>query len=346
VDHNTQVSFHTGSAEVLARVRLLQGSSLSAGESAWAQMELNAPVAVVKGDFFVIRSPNATLGGGQIVDAHPKRHKRNRPEVIAALDTLARGSPEEVILHALADKPPMELAALIAASGLPEDETRAGLARLLAQGEALQLGTSGEAERALRPTTLVISVVGWRNLTQRASGILADYHRRFPLRQGMPKEELKSRLGLAPRPFNEAIARWTLESALVDEGATVRLPGHTVRFTSEQEQHVALVMAAMARTPYTPPSRADLERDLGADVLQALIDQAQLVKVSEDVLFLPTTYHEMVERILTEIRTHGATNVAAVRDIFNTSRRYAIALLEHLDQTHVTRRQGDDRVLM
>jgi selenocysteine-specific elongation factor len=123
------------------------------------------------------------------------------------------------------------------------------------------------------------------------------------------------------------------------------LPGHMVRFTPQQEQRVTQALAAMSQTRFTPPSRADLERDLGADVLQALVDQGRLLKVSEDVIFLPDVYSEMVQRVIAEIKAKGATNVASVRDGFNTSRRYAIALLEHLDEKRVTRRQGDDRVL-
>ncbi len=353
IDHNMEVSFHTGAAEALGHVRLLQGSEAAPGSTVWAQMELQAPVAVVKGDFFVVRSPNATLGGGQIVDPHPKRHKRNRPEVLAALETLAKGTPEEVVLQSLGDKPPVELSALIGMVGLPEEEVRKALGRLLADKEAITLGTvnpPGGSEppggfKALRPGTLTVSAFGWRNLTERALAILGDYHRQYPLRVGMPKEELKSRLALSPRVFNESLARWLAHGDLAEEVAALRLPAHAVRFSPQQEQRIAQTMAAMRQVPYTPPSRADLERDLGAEVVQSLLDQGKLVKVSEEVLFLEGAYREMVQRVVEEIKAKGSTNVASVRDTFNTSRKYAIALLEHLDNTRVTRRQGDDRVL-
>lgn len=350
IAHNLEVSFHTGTAEVLGRLRLLEGDTLAPGDSAWVQIELRAPVAIVKGDYFVIRSPNATLGGGQIVDPHPRRHRRKRPEVLAALEILARGSPEEVLLQTLGDKPPMEWSALVIGSGLSSEEATKALERLLGDKAAIALGV-GETQgleaaprRVLRPGTLVISALGWQRLTERVLSILADYHRQYPLRRGMPKEELKSRLGLAPRIFEESLARWLAEAVLAEEGAALRLPSHVVRFTPQQEQRIAQVLGAMAKTPYAPPSRADLERDLGADVLQALLDQGRLVKVSEDVIFLAETYRQMVERVVAEIRAKGSTNVASVRDIFGTSRKYAIALLEHLDAIRVTRREGDERV--
>jgi selenocysteine-specific elongation factor len=345
LDHNTEVSFHTGAAEALGRLRVLDGEALAAGAAAWVQIELQSPVAVVKGDYFIIRSPNATLGGGQIVDPHPRRHKRNRPDVIAALETLAKGSPGEVVLQTLADKPPMEAAALVSAAGIPEAEVRAGFQQLVTGGQAFPLAAEASPAKVLRPGTLVVSALGWRALTSRAVAAVADFHARFPLRLWMPKEELKSRLALPPRPFNESVARWTAEGVLTDDGAALRLPEHAVRFTAQQELRVTQALAAMSKAPYTPPTRADLERDLGADVLQALLDQGRLLKVSEDVLFLPEVYQEMVQRVIAEIKAKGTTNVASVRDAFNTSRRYAIALLEHLDETRVTRRQGDDRVL-
>ena len=144
------MSFHTGSAEVLAHARLLQGEEANAGETVWAQLELQAPVAVVKGDYFVIRSPNETLGGGQIIDPRPRRHKRNRPEVIAALETLAKGSPDEVVLQTLGDKPPVEFSALVGAAGLPEQELRGAVERLVAAGEIVQLGGDGSTARPLK----------------------------------------------------------------------------------------------------------------------------------------------------------------------------------------------------
>jgi selenocysteine-specific elongation factor len=349
--HNAQISLHTGAAEVAARVRLLTGSEARAGETVWVQLELEAPVALVKGDYFVIRSPNATLGGGQIVDAHARRRRRNRPEVIAALETLARGSPEEVLLQTLADKPPVELGNLVAASGLTEAEVRAAVERLAAAGQVVLVGGESQAARGLpvagrlRAASLVVSTLGWDALRQRATTIVAEYHGRNPLRQGMPKEELKSRLALPPRAFNECMSRWLAEVSLADEGAAVRLPTHSVRFSPQQEQAAALALKAMARAPFAPPPRADLERDLGADLLQALLDQGRLLKLSEDVILTPDAYRQMVDAVLEDIRARGATSVAAVRDRFNTSRRYAIALLEHLDETRVTRRQGDDRVL-
>ena len=133
--------------------------------------------------------------------------------------------------------------------------------------------------------------------------------------------------------------------ALADDGAALRLPDHAVRFTPTAGTAGGAGAGGDGRAALHAALSADLERDLGADVLQALLDQGGCSRSARMSLFLPAAYQEMVERVIAEIRAKGATNVASVRDTFSTSRRYAIALLEHLDETRVTRRQGDDRVL-
>ena len=125
----------------------------------------------------------------------------------------------------------------------------------------------------------------------------------------------------------------------------MRLPSHQARFTPEQQQRVDRLLARMAAAPYTPPARAEMEQELGADVLAALLEQGKLYKVSEEIVFLSSAYEEMVRRTVETIRARGRVTAAEVRDLFNTSRKYAIAFLEHLDEKRLTRRVGDERVL-
>ena len=138
--HGATVSFHTGSAEVEARVSLLDAEAIESGRTGWAQLRLAGPVAVVKGDFFVVRTPNATVGGGEIVDAHPHRHRRFQETTIESLSTMQRGGPEDLLLQAF-DKPvPQEVDAAARQIGLSAEVARAAAAQLVAQGAALGLG--------------------------------------------------------------------------------------------------------------------------------------------------------------------------------------------------------------
>jgi selenocysteine-specific elongation factor len=360
--HNVEVEFFTGAAQVMARTRILGIQAIAPGETGWAQLELAGPVPVVKSDRFIVRqpSPSLTIGGGVVVDPAPRRrHRRFRAGVVERLETLTHGTPEEILLEALQRDEPVETQDLIQRSNLPRDVAQAALQTLLDQGAAVVIDptaqqndkVTGMDQVTLSPPHLVtlssslMSAGGWQALLDRLAGLVGDYHRQYPLRAGMPREELKSRLRLAPRLFNEVLTLAARRGALVESEAVVRLPDHAVRFSPAQQAQVDRLLAAFARSPYTPPGVAEAEAQVGAEVLNALFENGTLVKVSADVCFSAEAYQAMVERVLNHLRREGRITVAQVRDMFGTSRKYALALMEHLDERRITRRVGDERVL-
>jgi selenocysteine-specific elongation factor len=343
--HNQEVKFFSGAAEVLAHVRLLNDEVLLPGQSGWVQLRLASPVPLIKGDRFIIRlpSPSLTIGGGTVVDPHPgRRHRRFRPQVIERLETLAQGTPAEVVLQALERHGPMIGRDLAQASGLGE-ETPAALAELVHSEQAVILGA--ERLHADGRDQLFVSRSGWSALTEQLQRELQEFHRAHPLRPGMPREALRGRLRLPARLFNAALAQAMTEERVCDEAAIVRLPSHAVRFTPEQQKRIDALLDQFRAKPYTPPSVKESLALLNEELLAALVAQRQLVQVSEDVLFLAETYDEIVERTRSHIQTHGSITVAEFRDLFNTSRKYALGVLEYLDTEGVTRRVGDERVL-
>jgi selenocysteine-specific elongation factor len=206
--------------------------------------------------------------------------------------------------------------------------------------------------------TPVISMGGWHKLVNRMEDTLAEYHANYPFRPGIPREELKSRLQSAAagpvqgrgdrwsaRLFNELVARGVTEGALQERGEYLCRPDFRITFTSEQQTRVDCLLAAFRREPSAPPSVADSTAMTGPEIVSALLYQGVLVRLNEDVLLLKETYEEMVSRIVAFIKQHGSMTVAQVRDEFNTSRKYALAIMEHLDEEKVTRRVGDERVL-
>ena len=334
--HNTLLDFFVGASEVRAWVRLLDREELSPGEEAFVQFRLSEPVVVVRGDHFIVRrpSPSLTIGGGRVIHAHPRRrYRRFRPEVMSALSTLASGTPAQALLQMLTEIEPCEPEELIRRSTLPRQEAEEALRELVARREAITLDT------------WVFSSRGWERLMKRLVDILGAYHRENPLRKGMPREELKSRLRIPARLFNPVIGQASREGRVVEEGATVRLPEHEVRFSPQQQRQVEELLAAFARHPYATPSVNECLRMVGEEVLNALIEQGRLIKVSEDVLFLAETYQEMVRRVVKHLEEKRTVTVAQVRDMFGTSRKYALALMEHLDERKVTQRVGDERIL-
>jgi selenocysteine-specific elongation factor len=304
------------------------------------QLRLARPTAALKGDRFIVRrpSPGITIGGGTIVDAHPRRHKRFQPATLDALATLERGTPEELLLQALAAGP-LDLKTLGERAHLPAEILRDALAATLADGRATLL--SGDPA-APRPADVVAAAAGWAALRARMAEILGAHHAQFPLRRGMSKEEFKSRLGLAPRVADAAAAAALREDAIAEDGATFRLPTHEITFTPAQRALVDRYLAALAAQPYAPPSPAEF--GVPTDVLAALAETGAVVRVDESVVFAPAAYDELVAETLRLIDAEGTITLARFRDRFDTSRKYAQAVLEHFDQQHLTRRVGDARV--
>ncbi len=342
LEQNDEVDFFLGSAETTARATLLDRERIEPGQEGWVQLRFPAPVVAVKGDRFIVRrpSPSLTIGGGVVVDAHPRRHRRFRPDVIAHLETLASGAPSELVLQALAGEP-VEVRALLRKVALPEPVALEGLGELIRSGEALAL-RRGAVDGALGPADYVAAAADVERLLTRMATLLADYHRRNPLRRGMPKEEVRSRLALPARAFEELVARATETGQVASDGETLRLPTHRITFTPAQQAKVDRYLAALRAEPYSPP--APTEFGLEPEVVIALAETGDVVRIDESVVFDRAAYAEIERQVLELIDRQGSLTLAQFRDHFGTSRKYAQAVLEHLDQRRVTRRVGDERV--
>jgi selenocysteine-specific elongation factor len=332
--HHTEVKLYTGTSETIAELRLLATESLHPGETGWLQLELRAPILAVRGDHYILRrpSPGETLGGGIVVDPLPKqRHKRFNESVIQALENMAQGSPADVLLQAALALGPALARDVITRSRLNEPAADLALKELLESGQLIGL------------EDVLVAASQWSALKDSVVTTLAGYHQTYPLRRGMPREELKSRLKLAPRLFNLAMHRLASENILSEAARWVALPGHVVKFSPFQQVKVDRLMAQFAQAPYAPPSVKDCQAQAGEDIYSALLEFGDLVAVSDEVVFRRTDYQAMVEKIRLAIRQKGQVSLAEVRDLFQTSRRYAQALLEHLDTTGLTVRDGDFR---
>jgi selenocysteine-specific elongation factor len=249
--------------------------------------------------------------------------------------------------HELEGQQPREAATLVRRSALGREEAAQTLLSLLKDGQVVLLDTSVGQEAATVATSAkyVMLATGWNGLLAKFVELLTDYHQRYPLRAGMPREELKSRLGLAPRAFNEAITRAASEGVLKETEAVVSVVEHRVALSAQQQQRVERLLEQYQRSPYAPPSYSESEASVGADVLAALVEQGKLVKLSETVIFSAEVYRDMKQTIVQYLQREGSITLAQVRDMFKTSRKYAQAVLEHLDDQRITRRVGDERVL-
>jgi selenocysteine-specific elongation factor len=339
---NDEIDFFTGAAELPARITLLDRERLEPGESAWVQFRFRAPLAVLRNDRFIVRrpSPSETLGGGEIIDANPPRHRRFRPETIAALETLAAGAPDEILLQLLEQRP-VEIKELTAgAAGLSAAQVDDALSQLIAEGDAIVLGRPGRAAGA---TDFAIATSLLKSLAEQISNDLRSYHASQPLRPGLAREEARRRLGITqPRLFDDLIATLASTGELIDDGATLRSSQFRVTLDPPRRAAADQYLSAIRAQPYTPPGPH--EHGLDAETLATLEHLGEVTKVADGVYFAPEAWDALVQGTLTFIDGNGSMTLSQFRDHFGTSRKYAQAVLEYLDQLKYTRRVGDDRV--
>ena len=253
LEHNSEVKIFVGATEMVARLRLIGKKQFQPGEEGWLQLEPRDPIVAVRGDRYILRrpSPGETLGGGVVIDAHPKgRHKRFSDQVINRLQALTEGSPEEVLFHALLASGVASFAAVVQASNLNRDAADQAGENLLQSGQLVLLNSS---KPKLSEKTWVTSFSLWEGTRQRCLTIVTDYHLKNPLRLGIPLGELNSRLSVDQRLFTALISWLSSENKLVQQGAFARLPEHDIKFSAVQQNQVDNLLARLRGCPIFTP---------------------------------------------------------------------------------------------
>jgi selenocysteine-specific elongation factor len=331
--HNAEVKFFSGTAESAAYVRLLNDEVLQPGATGWLQIRLEKPLPLARGDRLILRSlsPRETIGGGIVVNPQPRRRwRRFQPEVIQRLETEIQGTPTQRVAQASRRSEPVKRAELQRLVGYTEEELNDAIEDALKEGLIFLL-----------PDGTLLAADVWQDMTDRIMEELRAFHQAEPLRKGMPREELRSRLGVKNSILNALLAA---QADIVAHNTVLRLNGHEIRFTQAQHERVEQLKQRIGESPYSPPSYSEAVEMVGENVLHALIESSEIVQVQPDVVFSRQAYDTMVATALQIIDDTGDVTAAALRDVFHTSRKYAIGLLEHLDSIGITRRVGDVRV--
>ena len=332
--HNTEVKVFAGAAECSARVRLLGAEQLAPGQDGWLQLRLNHPLAIAEGDRYILRipSPARTIGGGAIVDPQPQRRwKRFASERLTILETRLRGDPSQRLAQQAALPTPTPISKLRAASGSSADEFEAALTQAEASGAVIRLGED-----------FAQATASHRQLRLEITALLTDHHARNPMQTGMSQEELRSRLDCSTAALAAILAN--MEDEVTRAGERVRLLGHEIRFSAEQQARIEQLAAAFARQPSTTPGPREAAALVGEEVWYALLERGDYVLVAPEVAFSRAAYGEFCAATLRLIDEDGPLSASTLRDHMRTSRKYAIALLEHLDTRGFTKRMDDKRI--
>ena len=324
--HGAELTLHTGTAEVRTRAILLGAEAIEPGQEGWLQLYLERPLAVRAEDRFVLRmpSPSLTIAGGRFADVAPRKHLRHDAAVRESLERRVAG---EVLQEELRKYPRGVTAAALMKATMA---TGAGL-------DSIEARRAGE---------WVWAPEHWKSLADRVARELSDYHSAHPLRDGMPREELRSRVGLPPAAFVAALGGLVADGLVREQGGEIALASHTAPVQA-LDGAAARLLAELGRNRFAPPSLAEAMQVTGASVelVRALERSGELVRLSDEVAYTRQAYIEAVDLVKEMVASEGSVTVAQLRDRMGASRRPVLALLEHLDAQRITRRVGDTRVL-
>jgi selenocysteine-specific elongation factor len=354
--HGARVRFHQGTSEIMGRVALAarRGASeplaeLSPGASAYARLRLERPAVLTRGDRFILRaySPPVTIGGGMILDPMPPRAAIRTPAGIERLRRLDAAVPLEQVLEALIEeRGPHGLphAAVLSRAGASREQADAAIRRLIERRGIVTVGELLLSRRLLDTTG------------DQLMAALRAHHDADPISEGLHREEARARLmpRAAPAVFDAVVAPLVASGRVVARDR-LSLAGHSVSLSADEARIREALLKLFAEAGLAPPDLAGVRAAIGGDastvdrVLNLLTRQRTLIKL-DTLLF----HAERLEALKAEIRALKTTDaasavrldVAAFKERYGITRKFAIPLLEYLDRERVTRRVGESRVLV
>lgn len=347
IKNTSRLHFYHGSREVLCKAVLLEQEALEPGQSGYAQLRLEETVALKAGDHFVVRfySPLETVGGGVVLDPSPQKHKRGDAAVLESLAILEKGTLKDKIEQGVKEGSPayrpLDFVAVQFGASKEEAEQLAG--QLESEGKLVKI-TAG----------LYLHQSFLERQGKRLSEILRQYHTANPLKEGMKREELRSRF--LPQQ-EQAVADGLLDYyARVERIKFTNGMASLFKFKVKVDEEAARMTEAMEtiyrQAGYAPPTTDEVLGQMGKDqkkaqqVHAALVGSGTLVRMDAQMCFHREAYDEAVRQIVEQCRAQGQITLAEVRDLLGTSRKYAMAILDTLDREKVTKKVGDVRVLV
>jgi selenocysteine-specific elongation factor len=349
--NRARVHFHSGTAETMAEVVLLDSRELAPGMRGYVQLRLAHPGLFLPGDRYIVRqfSPVVTIGGGVVLDNLPGRHRLLDPAVTQFLTALEKGNEEE------------RLELLVRESG--EAATSMLTARMGRTEAALEpLGRELQAKKRLlglgQPASVFIHAEHFLQLAGEVVRQLAGFHASNPLVSGMAKEDLRGRIRdrqkRAPSAavFNAVLRQLEKAGKIETSGETVRQAGREIELDPQEKAARDQIVQAFQAAGLAVPAASDvltglkIDRARAAKILQMLLKEKVLVKVAEDLVFHSVALAGLRELLARQKAKSDRINVGVFKDLTGLTRKYAIPLLEYLDRERVTRRQGDERIIL
>lgn len=330
------VHLHIGTSEITARIILYGKDALKAGEQCYCQFRLQEPVIAISGDRYIIRrfSPVMTIGGGDILD--PSAHRRSRKESLDDLTIFESGALSEKI-ETKVKKAGIYGVAVPFIEGWVKAEIpsiRDSIKALVGNGSVIQIDD------------ILVHHDAFNALSDSVKKTLQVYHKKNPLKPGLPKEELRAQLNMDQKVFNNIIKAM---NDIAVEKEVIRLKTFNISLSTVDESLKTKILDILEHARFQPPTKDDLSHILKidskhlTDILRLMVREGSIVRIN-DALYIPSTIYKMMIDALKEFFSKKPEmTVAEFRDILKTSRKYALPFLEYLDSNKITLRVGDIR---
>ncbi len=338
----TRLRLYHGTKEILCRLVLLDKETLKPGEECFAQLRLEEPTACKYGDHFVVRfySPLETIGGGTILDPNALKHKRFKDDILEELVFKEAGNQDEII-DSLIRKNSAEFMTLdnyVKQSGILKEEVIEQVARLKEDGVIIELSKS-----VLLHKEFII------NKEQEMLTVLNQYHEKFPIRLGIPKEELRNKLfpNIKNKVFDEVLEHYDVIRL---HGKYISYIDFEISYSTSEAYMIKDIKDILTNDGFKPTLMGDLLKKYpkekhAKDIILNLIEMNELVKINDGIYLTKETYDKALALITAGFENNGKMALAECRDILGTSRKYIVPLMEYFDGQGITKRVGDERML-
>ncbi len=345
--HRTRQRFHIGTNSTTASIFLLDREELAPGEGGFAQLRLERSVIALPQDRFVIRGSGAiqTLGGGVVLDTHPIKHRRYSPPVINDLILLKDGSSEQAISQYIlrSGMAGISIGDLLNRVAMTPNEIQTILRKMIGRGDILLV----DSEKLK-----VIEISQYQRLKEMALIQLREFHQRSPMRTGLAKEELRTKLPaeVDMKLFQILINGFIQSKEVILEKDKLRLPEHQIS-SADEKGLVKRVEEAILRGGLQPPSPKELSEEWSEEeeavqaIIEHLVHDGVLVKIKSGMYFHRVHFENLKGELINFLKSHKEITISQFKELTGASRKYAIPLIEYFDQIKLTLRLGEKRVM-
>lgn len=334
--HNAQILFILGTTELLAKAILLDRDQLKPGESGFVQFRFSDPLVARVADHFIIRlpSPAITIGGGIVLDIAAKRHKRKDKGILNFLTQRENLNLSDLILSELKRKEFVSGEELLKESNFSSDEIESRLKKLMKENKLLDIDG------------LITTSELWNDLLNQILKLAQEEHQKYPFRLGIKALDLLGKVKFKEIMVDKGIDHLLSANEIKKKGAYLHLPDYLPQLVPKQQELAKKIVDRFEKSPSSPPTKDEfLKEEDFAEVISFMLQNEELIELKEGILYRKKDFDKIKNRVVEFVRKNGPSTVSQIKDHLKTTRKYAVPILEKLDQLELTKREGDKRVL-